>query len=79
MSTRPAGPASGAAVKLCGFLLLLAAIFVGAHAAGAHVGPVTTTYVHSGGGAGGMNTGGGGSMNMGGTPAPPRAGQGGRR
>ena len=71
---------SSPSVKLCGFLLLLAAIFMGAHAAGAHLGPVTTSYSHSGGGSEGMNMGGGGSMNMGGdTPAQPRAGQAGRR
>ena len=29
------------AAKLCGFLLLLAVIFLGAYAAGAHLGPVT--------------------------------------
>ena len=76
MSSPGANLVSSSSVKLCGFLLLLAAIFLGAHAAGAHLGPVTTTYSHSGGGAGGMNMGGGGSMNMGGTPAQPPAGQG---
>jgi hypothetical protein len=30
--------------KLVGFMLLLAAIFIGAHAAGSHLGPVTTTH-----------------------------------
>ncbi len=70
---------SSVSVKLCGFLLLLAAIFLGAHAAGAHLGPVTTTFSHSGGGAGGMNMGGGGSMNMGGTPAQAPVSRGGRR
>ena len=30
--------------KLVGFVLLLAVIFVGAHAAGARVGPVTTSH-----------------------------------
>ena len=29
------------AAKLCGFLLLLALVFIGAYAAGAHLGPVT--------------------------------------
>jgi hypothetical protein len=29
------------AAKLCGFLLLLAVVFIGAYAAGAHLGPVT--------------------------------------
>ncbi len=48
--------------KLVGFVLLLIAIFVGAHAAGSHLGPVTTThsqvsYPGLGGGAGGMNMG----------------------
>jgi len=52
--------------KLVGFVLLLAAIFVGAHLAGSHLGPVTTThsqvsYPSLGGGAGGMNMGGSGS------------------
>ena len=31
------------AAKLCGFLLLLAVIFIGAYAAGAHLGPVTVS------------------------------------
>ena len=70
---------SSPAVKVFGFLLLLAAIFLGAHAAGANVGPVTTTYVHSGGGARGVNMGGAGPVNMGGAPAQPEAGQGGGR
>jgi len=53
--------------KLVGFVLLLAAIFVGAHLAGSHLGPVTTThsqvsYPGLGGGAGNM-----GGMNMGGS------------
>ena len=48
--------------KLVGFVLLLIAIFVGAHAAGSHLGPVTTThsqvsYPGLGGGTGGMNMG----------------------
>ena len=30
--------------KLVGFVLLLIAIFVGAHTAGSHLGPVTTTH-----------------------------------
>ncbi len=59
-----------AAVKLAGFLVLLAAIFVWAHAIGSTVGPVTTGHSqiqYTGGGAatGGMNMGG---MNMGGQP-----------
>lgn len=41
--------------KLAGFLLLLAAIFGGAYAAGRHLGPVHAGYLHSGGN----------SMNMG--------------
>ena len=49
--------------KLVGFVLLLIAIFVGAHAAGSHLGPVTTShaqvsYPGLGGGTGGMNMGG---------------------
>jgi hypothetical protein len=63
---------SSAGAKLFGFLLLLAVIFTAAHAAGAHLGPVTTSYAHSGGGhgggAGGGSGGGSGSMNMGGMP-----------
>ena len=52
--------------KLVGFVLLLIAIFVGARAAGSHLGPVTTThsqvsYPGLGGGTGGMNMGGSGS------------------
>ena len=47
-------------------MLLLIAIFVGAHAAGSHLGPVTTThsqvsYPGLGGGTGGMNMGQSGS------------------
>jgi hypothetical protein len=51
--------------KLLGFLILLAAIFLGAHAAGARLGPVTTSHSQvsypgqGGGGMGGMNMGGG--------------------
>jgi hypothetical protein len=30
--------------KLAGFVLLLIVIFAGAHAAGSHLGPVTTTH-----------------------------------
>jgi hypothetical protein len=64
------------AAKLCGFLLLLAAIFTGAYAAGAHLGPVTTSQSPSGSG-GSMNMGGSGSMNMGGHApvAPARSGR----
>jgi hypothetical protein len=50
--------------RLLGFLILLAAVFIGAHAVGAHLGPVTTShsqvsYPGQGGGMGGMNMGGG--------------------
>lgn len=50
-----------AGIKLIGFLLLLAAVFLAARAVGAHLGPLTTSQSQSGGGAG--------SMNMGGQPA----------
>jgi hypothetical protein len=59
--------------KLVGFVILLAAIFLGAHAAGSHLGPVTTIHSQisypgmSGGGMGGMNMGGSG----GGQQLPP--------
>ena len=56
--------------KLVGFVILLAAIFLGAHVAGSHLGPVTTTHSRvSFPGMGGMNTGGMnmGGMNMGGS------------
>jgi hypothetical protein len=51
--------------KLVGFAILLAAIFLGAHAAGSRLGPVTTThsqvsYPGSHGDMGGMNMGGSG-------------------
>jgi hypothetical protein len=53
-----------AAVKLVGFALLLAVIFIAAHAAGARLGPVTTghsqvQYTGGSGGSPGM-----GGMNM---------------
>jgi hypothetical protein len=53
------------AIKLAGFLILLAVIFAGAHAAGARLGPVTTSHsqVQYGGGSPGM-----GGMKMGITP-----------
>jgi hypothetical protein len=58
-----------AAVKLSGFLVLLAAIFVWAHVVGSTVGPVTTGHSqvqYTGGAAtGGTDMGG---MNMGGRP-----------
>ena len=52
--------------RLVGFVILLAAIFLGAHAAGSRLGPVTTShsqvsYPGQGGGAGGMTMGGSGS------------------
>jgi hypothetical protein len=33
-----------AAAKLCGFLILLVAVFAAAYATGAHLGPVTTGH-----------------------------------
>ena len=58
-----------AAVKLAGFLVLLAAIFVWAHVIGGTVGPVTTGHSqvqYTGGAAtGGTDMGG---MDMGGRP-----------
>jgi hypothetical protein len=61
--------------KLLGFLILLAAIFLGSHAAGARLGPVTTShsevsYPGQGGGMGGMNMGGGGTTGPGRDTAP---------
>ena len=61
--------------KLVGFVLLLVAIFVGAHAVGSHLGPVTTShaqvsYPGQGGGAGGMNMGGSSGSGGGQRPAP---------
>ena len=59
--------------KLVGFVIPLAAIFLGSHVAGSHLGPVTTTHSQvsypgmSGGGMGGMNMGGSG----GGQQLPP--------
>jgi hypothetical protein len=55
------------AVKLAGFVILLALIFVGAHAAGARLGPVTTGHsrIQYTGGGGGPGMGG---MNMSGQP-----------
>ena len=60
--------------KLVGFVLLLVAIFVGAHLAGAHLGPVTTShaqvsYPGQGGGTGGMNMGQSGGGGQGIAPA----------
>jgi hypothetical protein len=51
------------AIKLAGFLVLLGVIFAGAHAAGARLGPVTTSHSqvqYDGGGSPGM-----GGMKMG--------------
>jgi hypothetical protein len=54
-------------IKLAGFLVLLAVIFAGAHAAGARLGPVTTSHspvqYDNGGSGPGM-----GGMKMGITP-----------
>jgi hypothetical protein len=56
--------------KLLGFAFLLAAIFLGAHVIGSHLGPVTTvhtqvSYPGMGGDMGGMNMGGsGGSQQL---------------
>lgn len=57
------------AAKLCGFLLLLAVVFIGAYAAGAHLGPVTvrptgTSSPAPAAPAGTASPGTGGSMNM---------------
>jgi hypothetical protein len=49
--------------KLVGFFILMAAVFLCAHAVGSHLGPVSTTHSHvsypgmGGGGMGGMNMG----------------------
>jgi hypothetical protein len=51
--------------KLVGFMILLAVIFLGAHAVGSRLGPVTTSHSQvgypgqGGGGMGGMTMGGG--------------------
>ena len=51
--------------KLVGFVILLAVIFLGAHAVGSHLGPVTTSHSQvsypgqGSGGTGGMTMGGG--------------------
>ena len=60
--------------KLVGFVLLLIAFFVGAHTAGSHLGPVTTTHSQVsgpglGGGTGGMNMGRSGGGDQGPAPA----------
>jgi len=49
-------------IKLVAFLVLAVAIFLGAHAAGSLVGPVTSVDAPPGGSSGSVNTGG---MNMG--------------
>jgi hypothetical protein len=62
--------------KLLGFLVLLAAIFLGAHAAGARLGPVTTSHSQvsypgqGGSGMDGMNMGGGDGTGTGQDTAP---------
>jgi hypothetical protein len=58
------------AIKLAGFLILLAAIFAGAHAAGARLGPVTASHspVQYDNGGSGPGMGGTGGMKMGITP-----------
>jgi hypothetical protein len=60
--------------KLVGFVMLLAAIFLGAHLAGSHLGPVTTShsqvsYPGQSGGMGGMTMGGGSGQGQGTAPA----------
>jgi hypothetical protein len=59
--------------KLVGFVLLLIAIFVGAHTAGSHLGPVTTTHSQVSypglGSTGGMNMGQSGRGDQGSAPA----------
>ena len=58
-----------------GFMILLAVIFLGAHAAGSRLGPVTTSHSQvgypgqRGGGMGGMTMGGGSSTDPGIAPA----------
>ncbi len=52
--------------KLAAFLLLMAAIFMGAHAAGAMTGPVTSVNAPPAGNSGSVSPGGGmNGMNMG--------------
>ena len=70
--------------KLVGFVILLAAIFLGAHAAGSRLGPVTTShsqvsYPGQGGGTGGMTMSGSGNTGTGqGTPPAVKLRGGGR-
>jgi hypothetical protein len=54
-------------MKLVGFLILLAVIFIAAHAVGARLGPVTPScsQIQNSGGTCGS---GGGGMNMSGSP-----------
>jgi hypothetical protein len=54
-------------IKLVGFVLVLVAIFIGAHVAGSHLGPVSTnhsqvSYTGTSGGSGGMQMGGSGGQ-----------------
>jgi predicted anti-sigma-YlaC factor YlaD len=71
---RSARLAGGGVMRLAGFALLLALVFLGAHAAGAHLGPLTPGHgrvQYTGGGTGGTGTGGGanmGGMTIGGAP-----------
>jgi len=55
-------------MKLAGFLILLALIFVAAHAAGARLGPVTTSNSQVQNGGGGTGGPGMGGMNSDGSP-----------
>jgi hypothetical protein len=64
--------------RLVGFLILLAAIFLGAHAVGSRLGPVTTShsqvsYPGQGGGMGGMTMGGSAGSGSSGDQGPPPA------
>jgi hypothetical protein len=70
----------GREMKLAGFVLLLIVVFLGAHAAGATIGPLSTnhsqvSYTGTGGTGGGMNMGGSGGGQQ---PAPARTRIGGR-
>ena len=63
--------------KLVGFVILLAVIFLGAHAAGSRLGPVTTSHSQvsypgqGGGDTGGMTMGGSGGGSSGDQRTPP--------
>jgi hypothetical protein len=72
-------PAVSAGARLGGFLLLLTAVFAGAHAVGGQLGPVTTRQSRTGGGAGPMHMGGSAPGGTGGQPAPQARLRGGRR